>query len=100
MDAFSGSVYFSTLDLLSGYWQVHLDKEAQDKAAVVTKNGLWKWKVLPFELTSAPATFERLMEGVPQGLQRKSLLLYLDDAPSFETHIERLAVVLQTIQGS
>jgi hypothetical protein len=62
LDALSGSKYFSTLDLLSGYWQVTLDDDARDKSAFVTRNGLWRWKVLPFGLTSAPSTFERLME--------------------------------------
>ena len=64
LDALAGSRYFSTLDLVSGYWQVPLSKEAQEKTAFVTRSGLWQWKVLPFGLTSAPATFQRLMESV------------------------------------
>lgn len=99
LDALAGSVLFSTLDLLSGYWQVPLDQDAQDKAAFVTRGGLWKWKVLPFGLTSAPASFERLMEQVLKGLQWKNLLLYLDDiivfSTDFDTHLERLETVLQ-----
>ena len=55
--------------------------------------------VLPFGLTSAPATFERLMEKVLKGLQWKTLLLYLDDmivfSDSVEAHMDRLAEVLQ-----
>jgi len=47
------------LDLLSGYWQVPLSPEAQDKAAFIMWDGLWKWKALPFGLTSALATFQR-----------------------------------------
>ena len=43
LDALSGSAYFSTLDLVSGYWQVPLDKGAQEKAAFATRGGLWKW---------------------------------------------------------
>ena len=104
LDALSGSVYFSTLDLVSGYWQVPLDKEAQDKSAFVTRSGLWKWKVLPFGLTSAPATFERLMERVLKGLQWNSLLLYLDDviifSPDFTTHLQRLEAVLQRLKSA
>jgi len=57
LEALAGSKFFSTLDLLSGYWQVPLSPDAQDKAAFITQDGLWKWKVLPFGLTSAPATF-------------------------------------------
>ena len=55
-------------------------------------------KVLPFGLTSAPATFERLMERVLKGLQWKTLLLYLDDvivySPDVDSHLDRLAEVL------
>jgi hypothetical protein len=99
LDALTGSVLFSTLDLLSGYWQVPLDKDAQDKAAFVTRGGLWTWKVLPFGLTSAPATFERLMERVLKGLQWKTLPLYLDDvvvfSPDLGSHVDWLGEVLQ-----
>ena len=54
LDIFAGSKYFSTLDLTSGYWQVPLDADAQEKPAFTTRSGLWKWKVLPFGLTWHP----------------------------------------------
>jgi transposase InsO family protein len=102
LDALAGSQYFSTLDLTSGYWQVPLDEDAQEKSAFATRTGLWKWKVLPFGLTSAPATFQRLMEQVLQGLHWKTLLLYLDDiiviSPDFATHISRLEEVLARLR--
>ena len=63
LDALSGSKLFSTFDLFSGYWQVLLDADAREKSAFAPRTGLWKWKVLPFGLTSAPATFQRLMSG-------------------------------------
>jgi len=68
LDALASSKFFSTLDLLSGYWQVPLSPEAQEKAVFIARDGLWKWKVLPFGLTSAPATFQRLMKQVLSGL--------------------------------
>ena len=101
LDALAGSRFFSTLDLTSGYWQVPMDQEAQERSAFTTRSGLWKWKVLPFGLTSAPATFQRLMESVLQGLHWKTLLLYLDDiiviAPDFETHLARLEEVFRRL---
>jgi len=42
LDTLAGSKYFSTLDLLSGYWQVPLSLDAEDKAAFITRDGLWK----------------------------------------------------------
>jgi len=104
LDALASSKYFSTLDLLSGYWQVPLSPDAQDKTIFITRDGLWKWKVLPFGLTSAPATFQRLMEQVLSGLHWKTLLVYLDDvilfSPNFQTHISRLREVLERLRGA
>ena len=49
-------------------------------------------------LTSAPSSFERLMETVLRGLQWKTLLVYLDDviifSKDFKSHLERLEEVL------
>jgi len=42
LDALAGSKYFSTLDLLSGYRQVPLSPDAQEKAAFITRDGFWK----------------------------------------------------------
>jgi hypothetical protein len=68
------------LDLASGYWQCEVAEEDQSKTAFITHKGLFHFKVLPFGLTNAPATFERLMERVLNGLQ---CLVYLDDIISF-----------------
>lgn len=98
LDVLSGSAWFSTLDLKSGYWQVGLAKEAKEKTAFSTGSGLWQFKVLPFGLCNAPATFERLMERVLKGILFKTCLVYLDDiivfGPSFDEHLARLKEVL------
>ena len=67
LDALGGSKWFTTLDMTSGYWQISMDQEARERSAFVTRSGLWQWKVLPFGLTSAPSTFERLMETTMRG---------------------------------
>lgn len=69
LDALLGSVYFSKLDLFSGYWQVPLSKDVQEKAVFMMRESLWTWKVLPFRLTSTPASFERLLERVLKRLR-------------------------------
>ena len=68
LDMLAGKQWFSTLDLASGYWQVSLSQEARVKTAFVTHSGLFQFRVMPFGLCNAPATFERLMDRVLQGL--------------------------------
>ena len=90
IDSLAGSKFFTTLDLLSGYWQVGLTEAARLKSAFVTRSGLYLWKVMPFGLCNAPATFERLMETVLRGLQWETCLVYLDDVVIFGRSEEEL----------
>ena len=79
LDSLAGSKFFSTLDMYSDYWQVAMDPEDKDKTAFCTRQGLFQWKVMPFGLCNAPATFERLMEFVLSGLNWRCCLIHLDD---------------------
>ena len=79
LDTLAGMTWFSTLDLKSGYWQVELDPQDKEKTAFTTGRGLWQFKVMPFGLCNAPATFERLMEQVLANLPLQTALVYLDD---------------------
>ncbi len=83
LDTLAGAQWFSTLDLISGYWQVGLTPEAKVKSAFCVRSGLYLWRVMPFGLCNAPSTFERLMETVLQGLHWKKCLVYLDDIVIF-----------------
>ena len=83
LDMLAGKQWFSTLDLASGYWEVSLLQEARIKTAFATQSGLFQFKVMPFGLCNAPATFERLMDRVLQGLWWSHCLVYLDDIISF-----------------
>ena len=85
LDMLAGKRWFSTLDLASGYWQVSLSPEARCKTAFATHSGLFQFRVMPFGLCNAPATFERLMDQVLQGLRWSRCLVYLDDIISFGT---------------
>ena len=68
LDQVSGAKYFSTLDLSSGYWQVKVHPDSQQKTAFVTHCGLHEFRVMPFGLKNAPAVFQRLLQEVLAGL--------------------------------
>ena len=79
LDSLGDASYFFTLDLASGYWQVEVDPSDWEKTAFVTPFGLHQFRVMPFGLSNAPATFQRLMEQVFTGLHWSTCLVYLDD---------------------
>ncbi|MCG7878904.1 MAG: RNA-directed DNA polymerase, partial [Candidatus Thiodiazotropha endolucinida] len=102
LDTLSGASWFSTLDLRSGYWQVGLEPKDKEKSAFITRRGLFQFRVLPFGLCNAPATFERLMETVLAGLQWDICLIYIDDVivygKTFEEALKNLETVLERLQ--
>ena len=73
----------------------------KEKTAFTTPSGLYEFDVLPFGLSNAPATFQRLMDVVLAGLKWHSLLVYLDDICVFGDSFERhLASLTQTFERS
>ena len=101
LDALGNAAWFSTLDLQSGFWQIPMKGADMEKTAFATHNGHWEFRVMPFGLANAPATFQRLMDLVLSGLHWTHCLVYLDDvivfAPTEEEHLRRLDLVLGRI---
>ena len=102
LDTLAGAKLFSTLDLRSGYWQVQVNPEHQDKTAFCTPKGLFEFNVMPFGLCNAPATFQRLMDSVLAGLHWKTCLVYIDDiivvGKSFDEYLCNLQAVLERLR--
>ena len=89
--------WFSMMDLASGYWQVAMSPEAKRKAAFVTNEGLFQFRVMPFGLCNAPATFERLMDRVLCGMRWSRYLVYLDDVISFGKTVPEALMRLEEV---
>ena len=103
IDNLGGAKFISTLDLTRGYWQVPVSKECQPKTAFVTPFGLYQFTVMPFGLQGAPATFQRLMDRVIQGLGEYSAA-YLDDlivfSHSWTEHLSHLRSVFERLRAA
>ena len=87
LDAMSGARWFSTFDLRSGYHQVLLDRISSDKTTFVSREGTFRFKVMPFELCNTPPTLQRLMDFVMSGLKLEICLVYLDDIIVFSKEL-------------
>ncbi|CAF2960927.1 unnamed protein product [Rotaria sp. Silwood2] len=104
LDSLQEAKFISTLDLRTGYWQVEMDEKSREKTAFITYKGLFEFKVMPYGLTNAPATFQRLMDIVLAGLKWQCCLVYIDDviiySPTFEKHIEDLKRVFEALRSA
>lgn len=99
IDCLTGAKWFNTLDLAQGYYQLPMHPEDKHKTAFYTRKGVKCFNVLPFGLTSAPQTFEKLMELVLAGLQWKTAVLYLDDIISFGRDFDSAFSNLEEVFG-
>jgi len=70
LDQLYGAKIFSSLDLRSGYHQVHIAEGDEYKTAFRTQFGLFQFRVLPFPSMQRPCDFpashERCVQAVPQ----------------------------------
>ncbi|GFU98241.1 hypothetical protein TNCV_672551 [Trichonephila clavipes] len=67
LDCLKGAKFFSSMDFRSGYWQIEIDEADREKTAFITPEGLYEFKVMPFGLCNAPATFEKMMDAILSG---------------------------------
>ena len=98
LEQVAGHVWFSTLDLKSGYWQVPLNAESREKTAFSTHRGLYEFTRLPFGIKTGPAKFQRLINVILGKMAPEKCLVYLDDTiilgRTFDEHLKHLEDVL------
>ena len=96
VDRVGNAKFVSKLDLLKGYWQVPLTTRAKEISAFATPDGLYQYKVMPFGMKNAPATFQRLINTVISGLE--GCCAYIDDVVVYsdtcKEHLKHLQSLL------
>ena len=67
--------YKKKMDERTGFWQVDLTPNAQELLAFMTPQGrVFKWKVVPFGVASAPALFQKLTYKILSMLRRRPMV--------------------------
>ena len=69
-----GANVFSTMDLVSGFFQCSIHEDSIPLTAVCTQAGNYEWTVMPMGLASSPGWFQSIMLRVCDGLKRVRLL--------------------------
>ena len=102
IEQLNGAKYFTKIDLRSGYFQVRIAEGDISKTAFVTRYGQFEFLVMPFGLTSAPATFVTIMNNIFKHYTDKFVVIYLDDiliySKTKEEHIQHVRLVLERLR--
>lgn len=95
-------VYFTKLDLHSGYHQVRIAEKDISKTAFKTKQGLFKWMMMQFGLCNTPTTFMRVMNDLFRPFIDEFVLVYLYDilvfSKSLVEHVCHVKKVLDVLK--
>ena len=92
----------SFLDAFSGYHQIPMALTDEEKTAFITPHGLYCYKVMPFRLKNAGATYQRLMTKIFKPLVGRTVEVYIDDivvkSKTREEHAHHLQKVFHLLR--
>ena len=99
LDRLAGHPHYYFLDGYSGYNQIAITPEDQEKTTFTCPYGTYAFRIMSFELCNASATFERCMMSIFSDLVEDVMEIFMDDfsmyGSSFESSLENFETVLQ-----
>ena len=95
IDRIGNARYVTKFDLLKGYWQVPLTPRAKEVSAFVMPDGLYQYKVMPFGMKNAPATFQCFINEVLAGLD--GCEAYIDDVVVYSNTWEQHLLQIRSL---
>jgi len=102
VDGAAGNKVLTFLDAYFGYSQIPMAASDMHKTAFITDDANYFYKVMPFGLKNAGATYQRLMDKVFSHLMGHCVEVYVDDmvvkSPSHRQHAEDLSAVFSTLR--
>ena len=102
IDQIGNAKFVSTFDMLKGYWQVPLTQRAREISAFVTPSGLYQYKVMPFGMKNAPATFQRMVNKLVRDID--GCEGYIDDvviySDNWSDHIRQIKRFFQIMRDA
>ena len=95
---------FTKLDLKNGYHLVRIAEEDEEKTAFRARFGLYHWRVMPFGLCNAPATYQSMMDNILHDLLDDRVIVYINDILIYsddeKTHVKLVQEVLSSLDNA
>ena len=102
VDATAGHELLSFMDAFSGYNQILMHPNDQEKTSFITERGTFCYKVMPFGLKNAGATYQRLVNRMFADMLGKTMEVYIDDmlvkSLAAENHLDHLKQAFQVLE--
>ena len=86
---------YSTIDMCKGYYAIELDANSRAYSTFCTPSHNYKWRVMPFGLKTADATYTRLLKMVLRGAQ--NLENFIDDVIGHSNGFENHMIILEDL---
>ncbi|XP_017237355.1 uncharacterized protein LOC108210538 [Daucus carota subsp. sativus] len=104
IDATAGHLMLSFMDAFSGYNQIKLSPQDREKTSFITHRGVYCYKVMPFGLINAGATYQRMMNKVFADQLGRNMEVYVDDmivkSMEKEVHLKDLQECFDKLRAS
>ena len=88
LDRLAGHPHFCFLDGYSGYNQIAIAPEDQEKTTFTCPFGTFAFRRIPFGLCSAPGTFQRCMMSIFSDLAEEVMEIFMDDFTVYGSSFE------------
>ena len=102
VDSTAGHKLLTFIDAFSGYNQIKTAEKDQEKTALITSQGLYCYKVMPFGLKNAGATYQRLVNKMFSRQIGRNMEVYMDDmlvkSKEKPTHLDDLKEMFATLR--
>ncbi|GJY87735.1 reverse transcriptase domain-containing protein [Tanacetum coccineum] len=99
LERLAGNEYYCFLDGFSGYFQIPIDPQDQEKTTFTCPYGMFAYRRMPFGLCNAPGTFQRCMMAIFHDMIKKTIEVFMDDfsvfGNSFRTCLSHLDKMLK-----
>ncbi len=101
LDFLSNARVFTKIDLKNAYYRFWIREDDEWKTAFRTRYGLFEYRVMPFELTNAPASFQSYIHGLLRPYLDITVIVHLDDvfmflrdSSQYEKHVQKVLKAL------
>ncbi|KAL6347369.1 hypothetical protein AAG906_017108 [Vitis piasezkii] len=97
LERVSGHPFYCFLDGYSGYFQIEIDVEDQEKTTFTCPFGTYAYRRMPFGLCNAPATFQRCMLSIFSDMVERIMEVFMDDITVYGGTFEECLVNLEAV---